>query len=96
MPACSTATHCACARGQNRSTAIVHMTPHENAIMHRPPMTRVLAVAPPPGGTTTGAGVRWDEALDRRMIGTGVFDPGGGTDVLDTGGAVGVTVRARD
>ena len=29
-------------RGESRSTAIVHMTPHENAIMHRPPMTRVL------------------------------------------------------
>ena len=44
----SAPTHCARARGQKRSTAIVHMTPHENAIMHRPPITIVRVALPPP------------------------------------------------
>jgi len=76
----ATATHCACARarGQNRSTAIVLMMPHENAIMQRP----ATMILPHPGaGTTTfdAIGVKYRRCAP--LDGVGVLNTGGGVSI---------------
>jgi hypothetical protein len=92
----SAPTHCSRSCGQKRSTAIVHMTPQENAIMHSPPITMVRVALPPPDVWAGGAGVRAYEVLERRtaIAGLRVGACAGAVGVCVAGAAAAVPVAA--